>query len=104
MGMAHIWMRHCIQGPSQGIDCYVQKMQNISGTRKHAPIVSFVPSNYKISDLNKPKNEPNGGELSNVEYLPTKQENAEYLWNAETRTSRLFCPFKGYNNKFKQAK
>jgi hypothetical protein len=26
MGMVHIWMGHCIQGPSQGIDCYFQKM------------------------------------------------------------------------------
>jgi hypothetical protein len=45
----------------------------------------------------------NGGELCNLEYIPTKTENAEYLWNTRTRTSRLFWPFKLRNNRFKQA-
>ena len=45
----------------------------------------------------------NSGELSNLEYLPTKTENAEYLWNAGTRASRLFRPFKLHNTRFKQA-
>ena len=45
----------------------------------------------------------NSGELSNLEYLPTKTENAEYLWNAGTRVSRLFRPFKLHNTRFKQA-
>jgi hypothetical protein len=45
----------------------------------------------------------NGGELSNLEYSPTKTENAKYFWNAGTRTSRLFCPFKLHNNRIKQA-
>ena len=45
----------------------------------------------------------NSGELSNLEYLPTKTENAEYLWNAGTRASRFFRPFKLHNTRFKQA-
>jgi hypothetical protein len=45
----------------------------------------------------------NGGQLSNLEYLPTKTENAEYLGNAGTRTSRLFFPLKQHNNRFKEA-
>jgi hypothetical protein len=45
----------------------------------------------------------NGGELSNLEYIPTKTENAEYLWNTRTRTSRLSWPFILRNNRFKQA-
>ena len=54
MGMVYIWMGHCIQGPSQGIDCYFQKMRNISGIQEPAALVSFGPSNYIIIDLNKP--------------------------------------------------
>ena len=41
--------------------------------------------------------------MTDVEYLPTIPENTEYLWNAETRTSRLFRPFKLHNNEFEQA-
>jgi len=103
MGMVHIWMVHCIQGPSQGIDGCFQKMRNISGTQERAPLVSFGPSNYIIIDLNKPNIIRNGRELSSVQYLLTKPENAEYLQNAETRTSRIFFPFKVHNNRFKQA-
>jgi len=35
----------------------------------------------------------NGGELSDLEYLPTKTEYIEYLQIADTHTSRLFRPF-----------
>jgi hypothetical protein len=35
-----------------------------------------------------------GGELSNLEYLPTKTENVEYLWNTQMHTSCLFSPMK----------
>ena len=34
----------------------------------------------------------NGRELSNLEYLPTKTENAEYLWNAERAPLVSFGP------------
>jgi hypothetical protein len=78
-------------------------MWNISGMRERAPLVFFSPPSYIITELNKPYIIKNGGELSNVEYLPTKPENAEYLWNARTRASRLFCPLKLHNTEFKQA-
>jgi len=45
----------------------------------------------------------NGGELSDLEYLPTKTEYIEYLQIADTRASRLFGPFKPYNCRCKQA-
>jgi hypothetical protein len=48
-------------------------MRNISGTRERALYVSFVPLSYIITELNKPYIIKNGGELSNLEYLPTKQ-------------------------------
>ena len=45
----------------------------------------------------------NGGELSDLEYLPTKTEYIEYLQIADTRSSRLFGPIKRYNSRCKQA-
>jgi len=45
----------------------------------------------------------NGGELSDLEYLPTKTEYIEYLQIADMCTSRLFRPFKRYNSRCKQA-
>jgi hypothetical protein len=45
----------------------------------------------------------NGGELSNLDYLPTKPENVEYLQNAATQGPRFFWPFMLHNNEFKQA-
>jgi hypothetical protein len=36
-------------------------------------------------------------------FVPTKPENAKYLWNAGARTSRLHCPLQLHNNRFKQA-
>jgi len=45
----------------------------------------------------------NGGELSDLEYLPTKTEYIEYLQIADTCTSCLFQPFKRYNSRCKQA-
>jgi len=36
----------------------------------------------------------NGGELSDLEYFAMKTEYTEYLQIADTRTSRLFGPFK----------
>jgi len=43
----------------------------------------------------------NGGELSDLEYLPTKTEYIEYLQIADTRTSRLFGPTKQQYIRFK---
>jgi len=45
----------------------------------------------------------NGGELSDLEYLPTKIEYIEYLQIADMHTSCLFGPFKRYNGRCKQA-
>jgi hypothetical protein len=38
-----------------------------------------------------------------MQSIPDQTRNVKYLWNAETRTSSLLCPFKGHNNEFKQA-
>jgi len=40
----------------------------------------------KIVDLDKPKIIRNSGELSDLEYLPTKTENVRYLQNMEICT------------------
>jgi len=45
----------------------------------------------------------NGGELSDLEYLPTKTEYIEYLQIADMHTYCLFRPFKRYNSRCKQA-
>jgi hypothetical protein len=44
----------------------------------------------------------NGGELSDLEYLPMKTENTEYLQNAATHTPHLFGPFTRHNIRSKQ--
>jgi len=44
----------------------------------------------------------NGGELSDLEYLPMKTEYTKYLQNAATHTPRLFGPFARHNSSFKQ--
>jgi len=44
-------------------------------------------------DLNKPWIISSGGELSDLEHLPTKTEYIKYLQIADTCTSRLFGPF-----------
>jgi len=49
-------------------------MWNISRTWEHAPIVSFGPLNNTIVDSNKPKIIRNSGELTDLEYLPSKQK------------------------------
>ena len=46
-----------------------QKMRYISGKIERAPLVSFVPSNYIIIDLNKSYNIRNGAELAKIEYI-----------------------------------
>jgi len=71
--------------------------------QKHAPLVSLDPFSNTIVDLNKPKIIGNSGELSDLEYLPTKTENVKYLQNAKMRTSLLFGPFKQHYSRFKQA-
>ena len=44
-------------------------MRYISGKMERAPLVSFVPSNYIIIDLNKSYNIRNGAELAKIEYI-----------------------------------
>jgi len=44
----------------------------------------------------------NGGELSDLEYLPMKTDNTEYLQNAATHTPHLFGPFTRHNIRSKQ--
>jgi len=64
-------------------------MRNISRVQTHTPLFFLSPLNDIIVDLNKPKIIKDGGELSNLEYLPTKTENVKYLQNAGTCTSCL---------------
>jgi len=44
----------------------------------------------------------NGGELSDLEYLPMKTEYTKCLQNAATHTPLLFGPFTQHNSRFKQ--
>ena len=67
------------------------------------PLVCLGPLNDTILHLNKPKIIRNGKELSDLEYLPTKTENVEYLQNAGTCTYCLFWPFKQHHSRIKQA-
>jgi len=69
----------------------------------HAPLLFSGPLNRIIVDLNKPYIIGNGGELSDLEYLPIKTEYIEYLQIVDMRTSCLFGPFKWYNGRCKQA-
>jgi hypothetical protein len=70
---------------------------------EHALLVSSGPSSYIIIYLNKPYIIRNGGEMSNIDYLPIKPENAEYLQNAGTCSSCHFWHFKLHNKGFEQA-
>jgi len=56
----------------------------------HALLVFPGPLNRIIVDLNKPWIIGNGGELSDLEYLPTKTEYIEYLQIADTHTAHIF--------------
>jgi len=67
------------------------------------PVVSFGLSNDTILYLNKLKIIGNSGELSDLEYLPTKTEKVKYLQNAGMRTSHLFGPFKRHYIILKEA-
>jgi len=67
------------------------------------PLVFLSPLNDTIVDLNKPKIIRNSGELSNLEYLPTKTEKVKYLQNVGMRSSHLFRPFKQHHSIFKKA-
>jgi len=49
-------------------------MRNVSRTWECTPFISLDPLSNTIVDLNKPKIIGNGGELSDLEYLPTKTE------------------------------
>ena len=57
------------------------------------PLVSFGPLNSIILDLNKSKIIGNGGEMSDIEYLPTKTQYTEYPQISDAHTSHLFKPF-----------
>jgi len=61
---------------------------------EHAPVVFLGPLNDTILYLNKSKIIGNGGELSDLEYLPTKTEKEKYLQNVGTHTCHLSGPFK----------
>jgi len=52
-------------------------------------------------DLNKPWIISNGGELSDLEHLPTKTEYIKYLQAMDTHTSCLFGPIKQHYIRFK---
>jgi len=56
-----------------------------------------------IWHLNKPKITGNDGELSDLEYLPTKPEKVKYLQNAKMCSYYLVRPFKQHHSRFKQA-
>jgi len=66
-----------------------------------APLVFLGPLNGIVVDLNKPYIIRNSGELSDLEYLPTKTQYTKYLQSANARTSRLFGPFKWNYSRFK---
>jgi len=55
-----------------------------------APLLSSGPLNRIIVDLNKPYIIGNGGEMSDLEYLPTKTEYIEYLQIADMKN--IFLP------------
>jgi hypothetical protein len=42
--------------------------------QERAPFISFVPINYIILNLNKPCIMGNGGQLTYLDYLPTKKK------------------------------
>jgi len=69
---------------------------------ERTPLVSLVTLNDTILYLNKPKIIGNDGELSDLEYLPTKTEKVKYLQNAKMRSYCLFRPFKQHHSRFKQ--
>jgi len=69
--------------------------------RPRTPLVFLGPLHDTIVDLNKSKIIRNGGELSDLEYLPCITEYIKYLQNADTRASRLFGPIKQHYIRFK---
>ena len=70
---------------------------------EHTPLIFVGPLTNTISYLNNPKIIANGGELSDLEYLPTKIEKVKYLQNAKACSYHLFMPFKQHYIRFKQA-
>jgi len=71
--------------------------------RPRTPLVFLGPLHDIIVDLNKSKIIRNGGELSDLEYLPSITEYIKYLQNADTRASCLFGPIKQHYIRFKYA-
>ena len=58
--------------------------------RPCTPLVFSGPLHDTIVDLNKSKIIRNGGELSDLEYLPCITEYIKYLQNMDMQASRLF--------------
>jgi hypothetical protein len=59
-------------------------MRNNSGTRERGPLVSFVPFNYIITNLNNSYIIRNGGELTKIEYIIL-------LTHSMSDISRMLC-------------
>jgi len=74
----------------------------VSRTQECALLVSLGPLNDNVLYLNKLNIIGNSGELSDLEYLPTKTGKVEYLQNMGMHTSGLLWPFKQHHNRFKQ--
>ena len=62
--------------------------------QQHTSLVSLGPLHNTIVDLNKSKIIRNGGELSDLEYLPPITEYIKYLQNVDMQASHLFGPIK----------
>ena len=71
--------------------------------RERAPLVVLGPLSDTILYLNEYKIIVNGGQLSDLEYIPTKTEKVKYLHNAKMRTYHPSRHFKQRHSKFKQA-
>jgi len=64
----------------------------------HAPLIFLGPLNSIIVDLNKPYIVRNGGELGDLEYLPTKTQYTKYVQIMDMRASHLLWPIKLHYN------
>jgi len=69
--------------------------------RPCTPLVSSGPLHDTIVDLNKSKIIRNGGELSDLEYLPSITEYIKYHQNMDMRASCLFGLIKQNYIRFK---
>jgi len=79
-------------GELVGVFTYQNRKSKMSPEHGNAHLFCLGSLINTIADLNKLKIIRNGKELSDLEYLPTKTENVEYLQNTGMRTYRLFRP------------